>query len=187
MANKCKFFVISIVIILISIEKISTNFLNDLLEDKIKESIKESATLRTALLLNDSINFSCLDLVNYLSQLFSKYFIRNLVIGRQFTNPLFSDMSTIYKLLVTMFRFIQIVLNDLKTQIKSIDCIGEQIMFCQLIDNNILNHFSNRKLWQKIVNQLNFFFGSQEHYYYNPYYAVWNSGLLFYNCYCQTC
>jgi hypothetical protein len=184
MANKCKFFVTSVVIILILIENISTNFLN---EDEVKQSIRESATLRTALLLNDSINFSCLDFVNYLSQLFSKYFIKNLIIGRQLTNPLFSDMSTIYKLLVTMFRFIQIVLNDLKTQIKSIDCIGEQIMFCQLIDNNILNHFSNRKLWQKIVNQLNFFFGSQEHYYYNPYYAVWNSGLLFYKCYCQTC
>jgi len=187
MANKCKFFIIFILIILISIEKISTNFLNDLLEDEVKKSIRESAKFRTALLLNDSINFSCLDFVNYLSQLFSKYFIRNLIIGRQLTNPLFNNMLTIYKLLVSMFRFIQIVLNDLKTQIKSTDCIGGQIMFCQLIDNNILNHFSNRKLWQKIVNQLNFFFGSQEHYYYNPYYAVWNSGLLFYKCSCQTC
>ena len=134
--------------------------------------------------LQSAVNFSCLDLVNYWSQLFAETFVKPFGSFRQFPSP-FGDLSQLYFILVSLFNFFQITLNDLRSQLSGIECMAEQFSVCKAIDNNLLKFLPSHNYFNHFVNHANFYLTSNHNF--NPLFAVWNSGYLSYKCLCKTC
>lgn len=148
---------------------------------KSTQSSAESRTLSSAVTaLQTPVNFSCLDLINYWSQLFNEFFLRPLPFARR-QSVLFGDLTLVYRSLVSLFNFFQITINDLRSQLSGFECGAEQFAMCKAVDKKL----PKKRVIHILISQLNFFFGSN--YSYNPLYALWNTGFLAYQCICRTC
>lgn len=193
MANNLIKITIILVIFIVLVDNClaTIDLISQLFNGNAVESLANSEPISTALTAQNAVNFSCLDLLNYLTQLFNEYLLKPLTIARQSSAGGFlaalggPELATIYTFLISLLRFFQITLDDLRTQMSGIECLGEKTSFCRTIDSNILSQIPKKEFMNTLTNQLNFFFGSN--YNYNPLFALWNTGYLFYKCFCRTC
>ena len=153
--------------------------------ENIKRSFPESQTLRqTDLKVDNAVNFSCLDLVNYWSQLFNENFLKPMSSFRMISTP-FGGLSQIYIFLVSILNLFQMTLNDLRSHTSSVHCIEEQYSICRIIDESFLSIFPSNGLYKTMLSQTNFYLGSNHNF--HPLFAIWNTGFLSYKCFCKTC
>ena len=133
--------------------------------------------------MTEAINLSCLDLVNYWSQLFNENLLKPQTL--RLFSPIFGDLSQIYFVLVSVLNFFQITLNDLRSHTSGIECMAEQFAFCRAIDESVVSLMPKNNYMNHMFNHANFYLQSNHNF--NPLFAIWNSGYLSYKCLCKTC
>ena len=166
-----------LLIVLISITQSNAILRSDALNSD--QTSPESRTI-SGLSLKNPVNLSCLDLLNYWTQLFNEFYLKPLPISRR-QLPVFGDVAIVYRSLVSVLNFFQITINDLRSQLSGLECTAEQFTVCNSVDKVL----PKKKFLNVLVSQLNFYLGSNHGY--NPLYALWNSGFLAYQCICRTC